>query len=150
MAMNFDKYAQEGHAFVKLLAQELYHPEEVNRAGIVLRAVLHALRDRISIEENFDVISQLPMFIKAIYVDQWKYRDKVDRLKSMDEFDQKVKEEQQKYGESDFNWDESTEEIVTRTIGLISEKYWSEGLIEDIKANLPKNLHRIFDKAIVN
>lgn len=150
MTLNFDKYAQEGHTFVKHLAQELNHPEEESRVGIILRSVLHALRDRISIEENFDVISQLPMFLKAIYVHEWKYRDNVDRLKNMDEFTQKVKEEQQKYGETEFNWSESTEEIVSQTVAFISERYWSEGLINDIKANLPEDIHRIFAQTAVN
>jgi uncharacterized protein (DUF2267 family) len=144
--MNFDKYANDGHTFVKHLANEFNHPDEVNRAGIILESVLHALRDRISIEENFDVISQLPMFMKAIYVDEWKYRKNVDRLKSLQEFTQKVKEEQSKYGEKEFNWNESTEELIERTIGLISERYWSEGLINDIKANLPADIHKIFEK----
>lgn len=145
MALNFDKFAQEGHTFVKHLARELNHPEEEGRVGITLRSVLHALRDRVSIEENLDIISQLPMFLKAIYVHEWKYRNSVDRLKSMDEFAQKVKEEQQKYGENEFNWDESTEEIIIRIIGFISERYWSEGLVNDIKANLPQDIHRAFE-----
>jgi len=144
--MNFDKYANDGYTFVKHLANEFNHPDEVNRAGITLQSILHALRDRISIEENFDVISQLPMFMKAIYVDQWKYRDNVDRLKSMEEFAQKVKEEQSKHGESEFNWNLSTEELIERTLGLISERYWSEGIIDDIKANLPEDIHQIFEK----
>lgn len=149
MVLNFDKHAQEGHTFVKDLAVALNHPEEISRVGIILRSVLHAIRDRISIEENFDVISQLPMFLKAIYVHEWKYRDKVDRLKNMEEFVQKVKEEQQKYGEKEFNWEASTEEIVAQTIGFISERYWSEGLINDVKANLPADIRRIFEQTTV-
>jgi hypothetical protein len=40
MAINFDKYAQEGNLFSKELAGQVGHPVEIARTGIVLRAVL--------------------------------------------------------------------------------------------------------------
>jgi hypothetical protein len=72
MTINFDKYAQTGKEFVKKIAFELGDEDNTSRAGALLRATLHTLRDQSSPEESLQFISQLPMFIKAIYVDGWK------------------------------------------------------------------------------
>ncbi|MFP4443825.1 MAG: DUF2267 domain-containing protein [Spirochaetia bacterium] len=111
--------------------------------GIILRAVLHTLRDRISMTENLDLLAQLPMYIKAIYVDDWKYKEKPDRLKSIADFADKVKEHQKKYGETDFDWPESTEEIIKKTLGFIKKNYVTEGEMEDIKTNMPEELRTL-------
>jgi len=143
MAMNFDKYAAEANTFLKHLAEELNHPEEIGRTGIILKSVLHTLRDRISISESFDFMAQLPMFLKALYVDEWKYKERPDRLKNLDDFAEKVKEHQQKFGENQFDWPEHTGEIIQQTLNFIKKRYVSKGEVEDLKANLPKDLEAI-------
>ena len=50
----FDKYAQEAQAFLNKLSEDLGHKEEKQRTLIILRAVLHTVRDRITIAESFD------------------------------------------------------------------------------------------------
>lgn len=144
MALQFDKYAQEGNAFIKELAEELDHPSELNRTGILLRSVLHTLRDRIGMGESLNFMAQLPMFLKAIYASEWKYHEKPERLKNMEEFKNKVKECQSRNGESEFNWEQSTEQLIEKILGLINKKYVSQGEIEDVKDNLPEDLKRIF------
>ncbi|MFP4385200.1 MAG: DUF2267 domain-containing protein [Spirochaetia bacterium] len=122
---------------------ELNHEQDIPQMGIILRAVLHTLRDRISMTENLDLLAQLPMYIKAIYVDDWKYKEKPDRLKSIADFADKVKEHQKKYGETDFDWPESTEEIIKKTLGFIKKNYVTEGEMEDIKTNMPEELRTL-------
>ncbi|MEE4363036.1 MAG: DUF2267 domain-containing protein [Desulfotignum sp.] len=63
----FVQYAQKGNQFVKKRAQELGHPDEVGRTGILLRALLHTLRDRISISESLHFIAQLPEDLKKMF-----------------------------------------------------------------------------------
>ena len=146
MALQFDKYAQEGNIFIKELAEELDHPEEINRTGVLLRSVLHTLRDRIGMGESLNYMAQLPMFLKAIYASEWKYHEKPERLKNMEEFKDKVKECQRRNGESDFDWDQSTEQLIEKILGFINKKYVSQGEIEDVKDNLPEDLKRIFGR----
>lgn len=69
--MNFDKYAEHANAFVREVQLEL-GIDDFHQAGRVLRAVLHALRSRLTPQESFKLIAQLPMFIKAIYIDGWR------------------------------------------------------------------------------
>jgi uncharacterized protein (DUF2267 family) len=143
MSINFQKYAQEGQSFVNDLAAELGHPEEVARTGIVLRAILHTLRERITISESFHLSSQLPMFLKAIYVDKWKFSEKPLDIKTKEEFVAEVERQQQQYGEMEFSWSKSTEEIIQIVLSSLG-KYISDGEYEDIIAQLPENIKEIF------
>jgi uncharacterized protein (DUF2267 family) len=149
MAVNFNKYAEEGNIFMKNLAEKLNHPDEINRTGIIYRAVTHTLRDSITIGESLNLIAQLPMFLKAIYVDDWKYREKPLRLSSIEEFKDEVKKRQELYGENRFNWEKPTDEIIKTVLGEI-QNYVSQGEIQDIKSQLPQEIKGIFDKTGAN
>lgn len=147
MAINFDKFAQEGNLFLKELAQQLGHPDEQARSGIILRAVLHTLRERITIGESFNLLAQLPMFLKGVYVDNWKYSEKPLRISTKEEFFKEVEKHQDQYGEQQFDWDKSTEEIVRIVIKELG-KYVSRGEFEDVTAQLPNDLKDIFSESI--
>jgi uncharacterized protein (DUF2267 family) len=146
MAINFNKYAEEGNLFVKELAKNLGHPEEIGRTGIILRAVLHTLRDRISVSESLNMIAQLPMFLKAIYVDNWKWREKPVRM-NKEAFLKAVEDHQDQYGEYEFSWDKSTEEIVKAVFHELGE-YITRGEFEDIMAQLPADIEEMVRESL--
>lgn len=148
MALNFEKYAQEANAFIKELSRNLGHPDETARTEIILKAVLHTLRDRISVGESLNLISNLPMFIKAIYVDGWKQSEKPLRLKNKHEFVDEVERKQFAIGERTFDWNISTEEIVN-TAFITLKKYIPEGEAEDIISQLPDGLKELFREKVM-
>ena len=47
MALKFNKYVLDAEAFIKEIAQEMGAPIDMNRAERILRAVLHAFRNRL-------------------------------------------------------------------------------------------------------
>jgi uncharacterized protein (DUF2267 family) len=143
MALDFDKYAQEGNEFINYLANKLEHPKERQQTAIILKAVLHTLRDRLTIGESLNLLAQLPMALKGVYVDNWKYMEQPKRIKTTEEFKEEVKKEQEKLGESQFNWDMPTKEIVKTVLGAISERYLSEGEVNDIMAQLPEEMEDV-------
>ena len=143
MGLNFQKYAQEGQSFINDLARDLGHPEELGRTGIVLRAVLHTLRDRITISESFNLLSQLPLFLKGLYVDNWKFSEKPLDIRTREEFIDEVERYQQEFGERQFSWNKSTEEIIQTVLTSLG-KYISEGEYADIVAQMPGNLKEMF------
>lgn len=144
MAINFEEYAKEGKTFLKELAADLGHPGEEETTARVLRAVLHTFRDRITMSESLDVLSQLPMFLKAIYVEQWKYMETPLKIRGLEEFKDAVKAEQAKFGEQEFQWKESTEEIIKTTF-LSLKKYLTEGQAGHVLGQMPKEVQEIFD-----
>ena len=123
------------------------HPDEIGREGIIARSVIHSLRDRITISESFDVIAQLPMFLKAIYVDNWKYLEKPMKFDTVEDFCKEVERRQELQGEQEFNWNKSTEEIsqiVFKELG----KHLTEGEAGHVIDQLPKELKTLFEKSV--
>ena len=70
MTLNFDNYATKGNEIINHLSFELDLPKD--QAGRVFKAVLHGIRDRICPDENLNLLAQLPVFLKGVYVDGWK------------------------------------------------------------------------------
>jgi uncharacterized protein (DUF2267 family) len=140
--VNFDQYAQKGNQFVKNLAQELGHPDEVGRTGILLRAVLHTIRDRITISESLNFMAQLPVFVKALYADDWKYQEKPLRLDKED-FLKQVEKHQAQYGESEFSWEKSTEELVKIVIRQL-RNFVSRENLKMLRPSCPKSWKKCF------
>lgn len=138
-----EKFISEQNEFMKQLSSNLGHSESEKQVERVLRATLHILRDRLSIQQSFHLLSQLPAFLKLIYFEGWKYHEKPSRVRSIDEFKEAVKDEQYHLGERDFDWNESTEKIVATVIDTL-KKYISEGEISDILSDMPSELHPLF------
>ncbi|MFO8130494.1 MAG: DUF2267 domain-containing protein [Bacteroidales bacterium] len=147
MALHFNKYAEEGNKFLNKLAEELGYPEEKERTGIIMKAVLHTLRDRLTISESMDLLAQFPMFLKAVYVDEWKYLEKPIKIKTQEAFEDYVKMLQKRYGEEQFDWEISTEDIVKTQIALLT-KYISRGEMQDIIAQMPEDIKPLIEEAI--
>lgn len=71
MALNFTQFAAEANTFLKKYAKEMNLANNTDKAGRILSSILHALRDVITTEESLQLISQFPMFLKAVYVNGW-------------------------------------------------------------------------------
>ncbi len=143
--MNFEKYIEKGNLFLKELAEELGIPEDKERAGRILRTVLHTLRKRLTLEESFDLLSQLPMCIKAVYVDGWKPSPFPDKtIKTLEDFINDVLEEDRRSAGKDFGNEEHAKRVI-RAVFKVIKRHVSDGEIKDIKGNLPKSLKMLLE-----
>ena len=147
MGINFEKFAAEGNEFINELSRNLGHENEKGHVGILLRAVLHTFRNCISVAQSLNFISQLPMFLKAIYVEQWKFSEKPERIKSLKEFAKKVEDEQRRFGERQFEWNEPTIDLV-KTVFYSLNRYTTPGQIEDMLAELPSGIKGLFPESV--
>lgn len=138
MALNFNQFAAEGNVFIKEYAKQLNLRSDTSKAGRILSAILHALRDVISTEESIQLISQFPMFLKAVYVNGWNNR-KVKKVKTMDDFIGLVKKYDGLTSSIDFATDELAENYINTTFILLRQ-YVSLGEMEDLRSELPKEL----------
>ena len=55
MLFDFEKNAVKGNEFVRLVAEELEVP--LDKAGRIIRALIHALRNRLSYKESFQLLA---------------------------------------------------------------------------------------------
>ena len=148
MQFDFNKYAQEGNEFINKLSRELGHPDEQNRVMHALRATLHSVRDRIPTGEAFHFMAQLPFFLKAVYVDQWQHGRELKRVRDLEEFRSWFEAEQARYGEDQFDWKMSTEELFNRTFQVLTEEYFSDGQADHVIKNFPAELREtLFSEA---
>lgn len=140
MALNFNQYAQEGNTFLKEYTKEMNLGTDRDKAGRILTSILHALRDIISTEESLQLIAQLPMFLKAVYVNGWNLKKAKPKVKRMPEFLELVRKHDGPSAVNDFEYsDEVAERYVDATF-IYLRKYVSLGEMEDIRDGLPKDL----------
>ena len=146
MTLNFEKYAQTGHTFVKKIATELGDKNDTSTAGRILRSTLHVLRDQSSAEESMHFISQLPMFIKAIYVDGWKaFGKKKAKVRHLDDFIEEVHKQNRATGHDDFSSQEGCY-LAVHAVFRVIKAYVSEGELEDLRHTLPEELKPLLDQ----
>lgn len=67
----FDTTIEKSNRLLKEIETEMGWENRRNQAYLALRSVLHALRDRLSLEEAVHFSAQLPLLIKGIYFDGW-------------------------------------------------------------------------------
>lgn len=80
----FDATLQQSNLWLKDIMQAL----SVNRhhAYRVLRASLHAVRDRIGPENAVHLGAQLPILIRGVYYEGWRPSDTPTKLRHIDDF----------------------------------------------------------------
>src|SRR5579871_3143116 len=69
-APTFESFTQEAHLWVNEVADEL-GLDDKRLAQHVLRAALHALRDRLPLELVAHLSAQLPMLVRGMYFEGW-------------------------------------------------------------------------------
>jgi uncharacterized protein (DUF2267 family) len=143
MALNFEKYAAKGNEFLNKLATRLGDVENRDRAGRVLRCVLRALRNRVTIEESLQLLSQLPMVIKALYVDGWKIHHEFTRIKTMEDFSEEVLKEDGHSAWRDFSSIEEATDAIEAVMKTLAD-YVSAGELHDVINLMPKEIKQHF------
>jgi uncharacterized protein (DUF2267 family) len=107
----------------------------------LLRATLHALRDRLTAREAMQLGAQLPMLIRGLYYDGWHMRDTPPSERAKSAFLGHI--------EAAFKQDpnEDTEALVREVFKLLARKI-SGGEIEDVMQVLPPEVRALWPSAI--
>ena len=155
MSFNFDKYIETANRIVNETAHGLGDDRDTDKAYKILKTVFHALRNILTVEESMELISQLPMVMKAVYVDGWKIHRKRRRVTHMGDFLDEVYAEVNGavyYGAPgnelrDFRDEEFIERAVISVFSAL-RKNIPGGEIEEIKSVLPKELKILCDEPV--
>ncbi len=147
MSIHFDEYAQKGKSLLKEVAKEL-KTDDTDRAGRMLRCVLRALRNRLTIEESFQLLGQLPMCLKGIYVDGWKVRMDPRKINHISEFRADIMKEDDWAALKDFYFEGSVDDAIKAVFKVLS-KHVSAAEIHHVMEVLPADLRMILDETYV-
>jgi uncharacterized protein (DUF2267 family) len=147
MAFTFEKHAAKGNKFIKDIAGYLGEDNNRDKAYRISKAVLHALRDVLTVEENLHLMSQLPLVIKGIYVDNWKVSGSPKRIRSVDDFCKDITHIANLTAEEDFPTKDDCLDSIHAVFSVLKENV-SEGEIEDIRAIMPRELKELWGEGI--
>jgi uncharacterized protein (DUF2267 family) len=140
--MKYQQHAQEAHKFVKEIASELGEADNIDQAERIMTSVLHALRDLLTPEESLHFISQLPMLLKGVYVNGWKLHVK-NRIRSMDEFVERLMMENPRSASQDFGNREIAIERA-KSVFKVLRNHVAIGEVKDIVSQLPAELTELW------
>ena len=133
----FDNAIHSANTWIKDLAEELGDPDDKYRAYHAMRAVLHALRDRLTVEEAADLAAQLPMLVRGFYFEGWHPANKPLRERSRQQFLAHVATE--------FPTDIYTDPAyVTRAVFAVISRHVTPGEVADVKNSLPEEVRELW------
>jgi uncharacterized protein (DUF2267 family) len=106
-------------------------------AYLALRATLHALRDRLTVEEVAQLGAQLPMLIRGFYYEGWDPTGKPLRIRHRQQFLDRITSELAYVNDKD-------PEDVARAVFTLLVQRISDGEIEDVKHVLPADIRDLW------
>jgi uncharacterized protein (DUF2267 family) len=107
------------------------------RAYRALRATLHALRDRMTLEETADFGAQLPMLVRGFYYEGWHPAHKPVKERHKEQFLSHL-------AESLKDDPALIPEDVARAVFRLLQQRITEGEISDVKGQLPKDIQTLW------
>jgi uncharacterized protein (DUF2267 family) len=131
----FDTTVQTTNTWLKEIGEQIGPDRQ--RCYQALRAVLFALRDRLSPDEAAHLAAQLPMLVRGIYYEGYRPAGKPDRIRSRGEFLQRIGE-----------YLEQTRPLgadeAARAVFKILDHYIDPGEIAEVKQSLPQDIRTLF------
>lgn len=144
MTLNFEKYAKKGNEFMHRLEGNLSH-EDRGHAARILRSTFRVLRNHLTFEESLQLLSQLPMALKAVYVDGWSAASH-KKIKTAEAFLVEIINEEGNNAWRDF----SNEDDIIAAVRAVIEtlrSYVSDQEIDQALGTLPAKVRRIFESS---
>jgi|SRR5579872_675423 len=131
----FDRAVHKTNIWLKDL-MELMECLDRHEAYLALRATLHALRDRLTIEEAAQFAAQLPMLIRGFYYEGWDPTGKPLKERHREGFLSRISQELRPHA--------TDPERVARAVFKVLANRISEGEIEDVEHVLPQEIRDLW------
>lgn len=108
------------------------------QAYSVLRAVLHVLRDRLTVDEAVNLGAQLPVLVRGFYYDGWRPEGRPTKYRHKAEFLHRVAES---YGGLSVTEQEPAVEAVFRVLS----RHVTAGEIRHVRNQLPEEVRDLWE-----
>jgi uncharacterized protein (DUF2267 family) len=131
----FDKTLQTTNTWLKEIGEQIGPDRQ--RCYQALRAVLFSLRDRLNPDEAAHLAAQLPILVRGIYYEGYRPAGKPERIRSRDEFLQKIGEYLKPV--RPLGADEAA-----RAVFKVLDHYIDPGEISEVKQALPQDIRTLF------
>jgi uncharacterized protein (DUF2267 family) len=133
----FDSTIQTTHVWLNEIAEELGWGPDPHRAYKALRAVLHALRDRLHPDEAAGFAAQLPLLVRGAFYEGWHPAGTPHRVRTAREFLAPVAEA--------FRADAHLRaEDIARAVFAVVKRHLSSGEVADVIAALPADIQTLW------
>lgn len=133
----FDASLQKTQIWLNDLMSELGWADKPENASLALRTALHALRDRLPVEDAVHLGAQLPILIRGVYYEGWKLSGKPVKERHKSDFLDHIA--------AVFRDDDRVDpQKVMRAVFKVLARHISEGEIEKVKHLLPKTLQELW------
>ncbi len=130
-----DRSVEKTHIWLNELAEEL-GSDDRQAAYRVLRAYLHAVRDRLMVNEAAQLAAQLPELIRGIYYEDWVPARTPLKYRTVDEFLRRVTDEAQLPGETEASY-------ACAAAARVLRNHVSAGEIDDVVAVFPEEMRPV-------
>ena len=127
-----ERSVDKTHLWLKELAEELGE-EDRRYAYRALRAVLHALRDRLPVEVAVKLAAQLPTLLRGVYYEDWVPSRTPLPIHDVGGFLTRVAEEGRMAGETEAS-------LAVSAVVRVMHNHISEGELDEVVAVLPDDL----------
>ncbi|MFW5972708.1 MAG: DUF2267 domain-containing protein [Bacteroidota bacterium] len=135
-----DRTIQDTNTWLSRISEEMNHPDR-QMAYHALRGVLHALRDRLTVEEAHHFGAQLPTLVRGFYFEGYRPADKPLRYRDREPFIQTVSAElQQSGGENP--------EDATRAVFAVITRELDAGIVSQVRDMLPEAVRQLWQEPV--
>jgi uncharacterized protein (DUF2267 family) len=132
----FDTTIHKTNTWLKELMQ-IGGWETRHTAYRALRATLHALRDRLTVDETAQLSAQLPMLIRGLYFEGWDPSIRTLKERHLEQFLERIEQE--------LRGDEQLDPVeVARSVFTVMQQRVTEGEIEDVRHMLPSKIRELW------
>lgn len=145
MPTHFEEYSQKGMEFLKQVATKLNTPEDTAYADRLTSALFATIRDLITPEESLHLISSLPMYMKAHYVNGWKIHREKPRVKTLEEFFELLREKYPRTSGRPLGDLQSLRDDV-KAVFAVMRNYINAGELRHIQVQFPEPLAELWQE----
>lgn len=135
--VSFEKQSKETQQWLTEIAEQMDVPKRKDWAYSALKAVLHTIRDRTTLQEVFHLSAQLPVLIRGIFLESYSPTGKPLKMNA-EQFIRMIRDQMGAGVEV------SEIEAFRAVITVLYQKV-SPGELNDIKGSMPKSIQRLWD-----
>lgn len=134
----FDRTLQATHIWLNGVGEQMGPDKQ--RCYHILRAVLHALRDRLTVDEAAHLAAEMPLLVRGIFYEGYAPARMPANMDTEEEFLDRVAEGLKGLGPV------APKHAVT-AVAAVLDRHISAGEMKEVRQMLPKALRRLFQVA---